>query len=147
MKPDEMMRLARVVAISHGIHGDEGCDVESEILLKLLTKRGGDTNPASYAAVTARNTAIDHIRAARKHVALEDAPEPPSDPWRSVDLAIYVEQVLGALDEREQAIVTLRAQGLQFKEIGLALGIHPNHAKSISLRLQKRMNRLFGENQ
>lgn len=175
MNADEIMHLAKVVARSNHIYGADGEDLESEIMLKLLQLPPAERNQTAFQNVVARNTMLDFVRkrsTLRRRVLLYDdwqvereaavsagggfiqvgnesvdAFVEHSDPSDMTDLAVLAERAMLLMDPVDQTIVRLRADGLQFTEIACETGMNLSAVKARFFRLQKRMNRLFGEDQ
>lgn len=89
-------------------------------------------NPAAYAVVAARNSALRVRRSADARVALEErvAEEPARETAVSVDDAA-LHAAMARLSPEQRDVVVLKVDGgLTFDEVGAALSVSPNTAAS-----------------
>lgn len=127
-------------------------DVVQDAFVRAMTRLDHLRDPASFRPwllAIARNTAIDHLRAARGQdaddddEALEAVPDPvagPEDLAELSELAAQVRDGLVRLSRRDATALSLAVQlGLSTQDLAAALGVTPGAAK---VALHRARNRL-----
>lgn len=149
LNPQLIQYLRRI-----GLNKDEMDDVIQESFLRLaghLEKGGTDKNLSSWVYRVAHNLAMDlHRSHRREHEELEAEfkADDPVDPKANPETAYLQKErvkrlkaVLSQLTPQQYSGISLRAQGLQYREIAVALGVSEQRA----IRLVKRaLQRLVG---
>lgn len=130
---------------------DEAEDVVQETFLKLLLhlRAGGDrANLKSWLFTVAANGCRDRIRARRRwlpwqaeldHRTVETPDEPPDRRLASA--------AARGLAPRDLLLISLRAQGLSYRDIGVAAGIHEGSVGRLLARAVDRWKRRLDEAQ
>ncbi len=127
---------ARLVGILCRVVGDRARaeEVASDAFLKLYRQEDAPErydNVGGWLYRTAIRLGIDAVRAAsrrRAHEAEADwhggAPATPLDETLRAERAVLVRQALAKLKPQQAEILTLRSNGLSYRELSAALGIH-----------------------
>lgn len=99
-------------------------DLLQETFLRLYRQPPGPevTHPRAWVFQVARNLAVDHLRARRDALPLEDGSLPI--PQADLDLGLDVEAALNRLSSEDRLLVSLHLNGgLRFRECAHLLGI------------------------
>lgn len=99
-------------------------DLLQETFLRLYRQPPGPevTHPRAWVFQVARNLAVDHLRARRDALPLEDGSLPV--PQADLDLGLDVESALNKLSPEDRLLVSLHLNGgLRFRECARLLGI------------------------
>ena len=130
---------------------DEADDVVQETFLKLLQhlRAGGDrANLRSWLFTVAANACRDRLRSRRRwlpwraeldHRTVETAEDPP-------DRRLALDAARG-LPARDRLLLSLRAQGLSYRDIGIAAGIQEGSVGRLLARAIDRWKRRLDEAQ
>jgi RNA polymerase sigma-70 factor (ECF subfamily) len=142
----------RVYSTAVHLSGDRtaAADIAQDVFMKVLTRLPQYQSRSSFATWLYRivvNTVIDHHRAAKRIVSLEDAmpvPEAQSvDAYTRLQRRRRIEAALQSLPDILRVPVVLRhVQGLRYEEIAEALDISPG---TVASRLSRAHARLAHE--
>ena len=99
-------------------------DLLQETFLRLYRSPPGPevSHPRAWVFQVARNLAVDHLRARRASLPLEDSGLTVPQP--DLDLGLYAEAALARLSPEDRLLVSLHLNGgLRFRECARLLGI------------------------
>jgi len=131
----------------HGMLGSraDAQDAVQETFLKLLEhlRRGGDhANVRAWLFAVAANACRDRLRRRRRwlpwRAELDVRSVEPADDTRDIASA---RAALRRLSARDRMLLTLRAQGLSYREIGVAAGIRETSVGRLLARAVDRIKR------
>jgi RNA polymerase sigma-70 factor, ECF subfamily len=142
-------RLALVLLRHH--HDAE--DVVQETFLKLqrhLEKRGGESNLKGWIFTVAAHACRDRGRFRLRWVPWAPTYDRPAPPIATEDEDERFRGVRAALEQlstRDRLLVTLRAQGLSYRDIAEAAGEKPSSIGQLLSRALARWERVYGAGQ
>ena len=134
-------------ALVLGRHRDDAEDVVQETFLKLLThlESGGDTaNVRGWLFTVAANACRDRMRLRPRWLPWTSANEPSVDPAPLPDEDGRLRAARHALQQlapRDRLLLTLRAQGLSYREISTAARIRGSSVGRLLARAVDRWER------
>jgi len=137
-------------ALLLGRHRDDAEDVVQETFLKLLThlESGGDAaNLRGWLFTVAANACRDRMRRRLRWLPWTTANEPSVEPALLHDedgRLRAARQALGQLAPRDRLLLTLRAQGLSYREISVAARIRQSSVGRLLARAVDRWEQASG---
>ncbi len=146
----------RVVGLLARLTGDRGEaeEIASDVFCKLA-RRGpaGDEDPAPWLYRVASNAGLDALRsgarrrrreetAAAERLRAEHQPSALEDVLREERRA-RVREILAGLKPRDAQLLMLRAEGLAYKELAEALGIHGASVGTLLARAEAEFERRY----
>ena len=147
-------RIARVIARVVGDHG-RAEDLAAEALWKLWrTPQAHGESAAGWLYRTAVRMGLNELRSGQRRLRYEAlSGAPPSSPTpeevhAAAEEREQVRQILATLRERQAELLLLRASGLSYDELAIALGLNPASIGTLVGRAQqafrKEYFRLYG---
>lgn len=140
-----------------GVGIRDGEDLIQDVFLALfrhLRQDGSRSNLQGWLFRVAHNLALKHVGRQRRHLArivtveaAYERPDPLQDPERELVHRQQHKQLLAVLDalpERDRHCVRLRAEGLQYRDIALVLGISLGAVSKSLTRAIGRLGRVLG---
>jgi RNA polymerase sigma factor (sigma-70 family) len=124
---------------------DQAEDLAQESFIRLLADR--PRSPRAWLFSVALNLARDVERQEKRRsqrlviLGADDVESPGSGPEAAmvqVEVAAHVKSALSRLSERDRNILTLREEGLSYKEIAGVIGVSPTSMGPLLNRAQKR---------
>lgn len=152
---DDYHRPVTRYVISLGLGATEAEDVVQEVFLALvlhLRRQRPETNLAGWLFQVARNLAMRHHRRrwwtqwlhpfeTRQHDRIDPADDPETLLTGAEDRARW-QRVLAALPDRDRQCLVLRAEGLTYRDIAVALNVSPTSVARSMARAFARFERL-----
>lgn len=122
----EHQRMVRALAFSYLRDDHAADDLAQEVFLRAWKSVDGVAHPKTWLYAMTRNAAIDHLRARRRSLPIEekvmDVPAPP--PAEPDDRIAKVMRVVDGLREDYRQIILLRyVENLPYARIAEALGM------------------------
>lgn len=133
-------------------------DVTQDTFLRLWSMRGrldGYSSVEALAMIVARNIAIDHTRASRPVMSIDDVHDISASSSVAADAAIIagdtareVDEIMASLAPGQRAIIKMKhVDGLEINEIARITGSTENSVRVTLCRARSRVKELFMKRQ
>jgi RNA polymerase sigma-70 factor (ECF subfamily) len=146
---------SRVVGLLARLTGDRGEaeEIAADVFCKLARRGESDGDPAPWLYRVASNAGLDALRSNARRRRREEtaaaerwragAPDTALDTVLREERRARVREILAGLKPRDAQLLMLRAEGLAYKELAEALGIHSASVGTLLARAEAEFERRY----